>query len=70
MLACEPASSEHPTSVDVLKALYDGARATCQARRAFAFVADVRADSADALRVELEHQEGLALVVLVPYSRG
>lgn len=37
--------------------------------RAAAFVAEVRLSSSDAVRVELEHQEGVALVVLVPYVR-
>ena len=44
--------------------------ATCGTRRAFAFVADVRANASDAVRIELEHQEGAAIVVLVPYSRN
>jgi hypothetical protein len=70
MLAGDPGSGERPTSEAVLRALYDGARASCSTRRAFAFVAYVRADGADAVRVELEHQEGAAIVVLVPYSHS
>ena len=58
MLAGDPGSGERPTSEAVLRALYDGARASSSTRRAFAFVAYVRADGADAVRVELEHQEG------------
>jgi hypothetical protein len=70
MLASDPGTGGHPSSEVVLRALYDGARASSGTRRAFAFVADVRVNAADTVRVELEHQEGAALVVLVPYSRS
>jgi hypothetical protein len=70
LLAADPGSAERPGSEAVLRALYDGARSSCGTRRAFAFVADVRADGVDAVRVELEHLEGIALVVLVPYGRS
>jgi hypothetical protein len=70
MLASDPGIGERPMSELVLGALYEGARASSHARRAFAFVADVRVNAADTVRVELEHQEGPALVVLVPYSRS
>ena len=70
MLASNPAVAGRPRPDDVLAFLYEGARATCGTRRAFAFVADVRANASDAVRIELEHQEGAAIVVLVPYSRN
>lgn len=70
MLASDPGIGERPMSEVILGALYEGARASSRARRAFAFVADVRVNAADTVRVELEHQEGTALVVLVPYSRS
>jgi len=35
-----------------------------------AFVADVRVEGSDAVRVELEHAEGVAIVFLMPYSRS
>jgi hypothetical protein len=70
MLASHPGNRERPKSEDVLSGLYDDARASSRTRRAFAFVADVHANGADAVRVELEHQEGAALFVLVPYNRS
>jgi hypothetical protein len=70
MLASDPAGGERPRSEAVLRALYEGARASSRTRRAFAFVADVHVNGADAVHVELEHQEGTALVVLAPYSRS
>ena len=70
MLASNPAVAGRPRPDDVLAVLYEGARATCGTRRAFAFVADVQANASDAVRIELKHQEGAAIVVLVPYSRN
>jgi hypothetical protein len=70
MLAGEPGRADRSGSEAVLRALHDGARASAETRRAFAFVADVRINAADAVRVELEHREGAAVVVLVPYSRS
>jgi len=37
--------------------------------RAVALVADVRAVGSDAIRVEIEHREGQAMFVLMPYKR-
>jgi hypothetical protein len=70
MLAASPGMGERPISEDVLRALRDGAKASADARRAVAFAADVRVSAGDAVRVDLEHRDGAALVVLVPYSRG
>lgn len=61
---------QRPDSNDVLTLLRDGVTADKDALRAAAYVADVRVEDGDAVRVELEHSEGVAIVVLVPYSRS
>lgn len=70
LTAADPGVGEHPASDEVLAGLHDGARANAATLRAVAFVADVRANGSDAVQVELEHQEGEALVVLLPYTRS
>ena len=67
LTAADPDLGDHPQPEQVLAALYDGARASVAGIRAAAFVVDVIANGSDAVRVELEHQDGIALVVLVPY---
>jgi hypothetical protein len=70
MLAADPGSGEHPASQVILDGLYAGARQSQDEHRAVAFVADVKANGSDAVRVELEHREGATLVLLVPYTRS
>lgn len=61
--------SEHPQSLDVIDALR---RAASQddTLRAVAITADVVAGGSDAIRIEFEHREGVALTLLAPYSRS
>jgi hypothetical protein len=68
LTAADPALGDHPQPDQVLAGLYDGARADAAGNRAAAFVVDVLANGSDAVRVELEHRDGIALVVLVPYQ--
>src|SRR5271169_3394046 len=68
VIAGDPGQGEQPDSNAVLALLYRGARPDASGLRAVAFVADVRVPGSDAMRVELEHAEGHALVVLMPYS--
>ena len=68
LTAVDPGLGEHPQPEQILAGLYDGARATATELRAAAFVADVQTDVSDAIHVELEHVNGIALVVLVPYK--
>jgi hypothetical protein len=70
LLGAMPDLDDHPLSEDVLSSLYLGAQTQSSQCRAFAFVADVRVNGADAVRVEVEHQEGLALTLHVPYTRS
>ena len=70
LVAADPALGERPDSNSVLAMLYEGARHEASGIRAAAFVAEVRANGGDAVRVELEHSEGQAIVVLMPYSRS
>ena len=71
MVAARPeATDKQPASGAVI----DACRTTLAERRdqlrAAAVVADIRLpDGGDAIRVELEHTEGPALTVLLPYSK-
>jgi len=54
----------------VLASLYAGTSGNRGACRAAAFVADVRANGSDAVRVEAEHRDGgPGLLILMPYQR-
>lgn len=70
LIAADPGVGDAPSSVQALELLYDGARVDAESRRAFAFAADVRANGGSAIRVELEHREGTALVIVIPYTRS
>ena len=70
LTAAEPGLGERSSPDRLLASLYEGARTEATTTRAVAFVADVRADGSDAVRIELEHLEGVALVALLPYTRG
>ncbi len=70
MLAADPALGDRPLPPAVLEAVYAAVLADAGSRRAVAVVADVWTMKGDAVRVELEHCEGPALVVLLPYRRA
>ena len=70
LTAADLGLGERPASEGMLSLLYAGASANADTTRAVAFVADVLAHGAGAVRVELEHSEGVALVVLRPYARS
>lgn len=69
LIAADPGLGERPASTDVLDQLVGGLREQAGDIRAAALVADVRAGESDAARVELEHRDGQAICVLLPYKR-
>jgi hypothetical protein len=60
---------ERPPSQAVLETLVQGYREQRDGLRAIALVADVLANGSDAIRVEVEHREGQAMYVLMPYKK-
>ncbi len=71
VLAAADLPGERPASAEVVSALNEGLAAHAAENRACAVVADVRLpDGSDAIRVALEHREGVAMAVLLPYSAG
>jgi hypothetical protein len=67
LIAADPGLGERPASTDVLDQLVGGLREQAGDIRAAALVADVRVGESDAARVELEHRDGQAICVLLPY---
>lgn len=57
LVAGDPGHGEHPNSADILQVLVEGAAA---------MVSDVRLSDSDAVRVEVEHEEGLAIAAFLP----
>ena len=69
LIAADPGLGERPASTDILDQLVGGLREKAGDIRAAALVADVRVGESDAARVELEHRDGQAICVLLPYKR-
>lgn len=70
LFGADPGMGEHPPSTAVLLALAEGARSERDELQAVALACDVRlASGGDAVRVELEHREGVTLEIVVPYRR-
>jgi hypothetical protein len=70
MLAASHGEDQRPASTQLLHTLYSAAQSTSTTTRAAAFVSDVRlggSTPSDAICVELEHRDGIALTVLLPY---
>jgi hypothetical protein len=60
---------EHPASADVVSLLVERLRQDRGSLRAVAICSDVRLRDSDAVRVELEHQDGQVIAVLMPYRK-
>jgi hypothetical protein len=69
LIARDSTDGEHPASADVLSSLLAGFRQTRADLRAVAICSDVRLPDSDAVRVELEHRDGHAMAVLLPYKK-
>jgi hypothetical protein len=69
LLAGDASRDDLPASTTVLASLLDGIRQARAKYRAIAICSDVRLTDSDAVRVELEHQEGQAMAVLLPYKK-
>lgn len=60
---------EHPGTADVLSLLVERLRQERPGLRAVAICSDVRLSDSDGIRVELEHRDGHAMAVLMPYKK-
>lgn len=68
MVAAEPGIGDRPGSQAVLDLLIKGGRDRRDEVDAVAYACDVRLESgADAVRVDVEHRDGLALEIVTPY---
>jgi hypothetical protein len=62
---------DSPTTEEVLESLFAEAPAYAARQRAFAVVADGSVPGGrPGVRLEIEHKDGVALVLLVPYTRA
>lgn len=66
------AASEHPETAEVLADLYDGLRTQSVTLRAVGVASDVTLANSgeDAIHLEIEHREGVALGVVLPYRKN
>jgi hypothetical protein len=69
LLAADSDQDDRPASNAILASLVDGIRQAQADYRAAACCSDVRLSDSNAVRVELEHQEGAAIAVLLPYKK-
>ncbi len=67
MFAADPGGEDQTVRTDVLRLLVDGLRSERDALRAVAVTSDVHVSDSEAIRVELEHRDGIAIAVLLRY---
>ncbi len=68
MFAADPGGDEQPPSTEVFHGLVDGLRSERNGLRAVALTSDVRLEDSDAIRVDLEHRDGIAISLLLRYK--
>jgi hypothetical protein len=68
-LLADAGHGDHPSSSDVLSALLENVRNQRDNLRAVAICSDVQTAESDAVKIELEHREGAAIAVVVPYKK-
>lgn len=69
MVAGDPQLGDRPASTDVLSTLVEALRTERDSFRAVALVSDVRLGRSDSVRVQLEHRDGHAISVFLPYKK-
>jgi hypothetical protein len=69
LLGADAMQGERPDSVSIIPMLLTEAQNKRDELRAVGICSDVRATDSDAIRVDLEHSEGAAMAVLLPYSK-
>lgn len=69
MIPADAVLGMQPHSGEILKRLRSELHSTRNGLYAVALVSDTRATGFEAVRVELEHREGHAISVLMPYTR-
>ena len=70
LIAVGAADGDRMDTFGVLELLYTGARNEADQNRAAVFLTDVRIPAGDAVRFEVEHLEGRALDIVIPYRRS
>lgn len=68
IVSSDPKLNLEPKADEILAALVHEAKESADKSRAVAFVTDVFADGANAIKIDLEHREGVAVMVLRAYE--
>jgi hypothetical protein len=69
LLGADEMQEERPDSANILSMLQAEAKNTRDELRAVGICSNVRATDSEAIKVDLEHSEGTALAVLLPYTQ-
>jgi hypothetical protein len=69
LLAADAMEEERPDSASIISMLLAEAQSKRNELRAVGICSDVRTAGSDVIKVDLEHSEGTALTVLLPYTQ-